>query len=230
MIGGYPHVKSTTPKLSERPHRWGLAVAPHLLAQLSSGSHGNGVTTYVQPYSTAADAATERELSDEPGAEAVLTELYRAHALRLIRLGYVMLGDRQAAEDVVQDAFAGLYRRWGGLTDHAKALHYLRSSVLNGCRTAIKRHRPVLDLVDVDPVVTSAETAETAVLAGEQQRALMNAIRQLPIRQREALVLRFYLDEPDAEIARLMGIRESTVRSTTHRALAALGRLLGEQS
>jgi RNA polymerase sigma-70 factor (sigma-E family) len=168
-----------------------------------------------------------RELAVEPDAEAVLTELYRAHALRLIRLGYVMLGDRQAAEDVVQDAFAGLYRRWGMLADHSKALHYLRSSVLNGCRTAIKRKRPVLDLVDAEPAVTSAETA---VLAGEEQRQLMRAIRRLPGRQREALVLRFYLDEPDAEIARLMGIRESTVRSTTHRALAALGRLLGEQS
>ena len=58
----------------------------------------------------------------------------------------------------------------------------------------------------------------------------MRAIRRLPGRQREALVLRFYLDAPDAEIARLMGIRESTVRSTTHRAIAALGRLLAEES
>jgi DNA-directed RNA polymerase specialized sigma24 family protein len=145
----------------------------------------------VHPYSSAAGAAPEQDLRSAPDAEAALTDLYRLHALRLIRLGYVMLGDRQAAEDVVQDAFAGLYRRWGRLTDHTKALQYLRSSVLNGCRTTIRR---------------------------------------LPDRQREALVLRFYLDESDAEIARLMGIRESTVRSTTHRALAALGRLLGEES
>jgi RNA polymerase sigma-70 factor (sigma-E family) len=173
----------------------------------------------------AANAAPERDGGRE--AEAVLTELYRQHALRLIRLAYVMLGDRQAAEDVVQDAFAGLYRRWGRLSEPAKAALYLRSSVLNGCRTAIRRTRPVLELVDLD---RPAASAETAVLAGEQQQVLMQAIRRLPGRQREALVLRFYLDEPDAEIARLMGIRESTVRSTTHRALAALGRLLGEQS
>jgi RNA polymerase sigma-70 factor (sigma-E family) len=181
----------------------------------------------VHPYSTAADAAHEPGLTDEPDAAAVLTELYRVHGLRLIRLAYVMLGDRQAAEDVVQDAFAGLYRRWGRLADHTKAPQYVRSSVLNGCRTAIRRARPVLELADADPAVASAETA---VLAGEQQRTLMRAIRRLPGRQREALVLRFYLDEPDAEIARLMGIRESTVRSTTHRALVALGRLLGEAS
>ena len=171
--------------------------------------------------------ARERDLRDEPDAEAALTDLYRLHALRLIRLGYVMLGDRQAAEDVVQDAFAGLYRRWGRLADHAKAPQYLRSSVLNGCRSAIRRNRPGMEVLDFDPAVVSAEAD---VLAGEQQRVLMRAIRRLPQRQREALVLRFYLDEPDAEIARLMGIRESTVRSTTHRALAALGRLLGEES
>jgi RNA polymerase sigma-70 factor (sigma-E family) len=181
----------------------------------------------VHPYSSAAGAAPEQDLRSAPDAEAALTDLYRLHALRLIRLGYVMLGDRQAAEDVVQDAFAGLYRRWGRLTDHTKALQYLRSSVLNGCRTAIRRNRPAVELVDLDP---DAVSAETAVLAGEQQRVLMRAIRRLPDRQREALVLRFYLDESDAEIARLMGIRESTVRSTTHRALAALGRLLGEES
>jgi RNA polymerase sigma factor (sigma-70 family) len=68
------------------------------------------------------------------------------------------------------------------------------------------------------------------VLASERQRSVMRAIRRLPDRQREALVLRFYLDEPEAEIARLMGIRPGTVRSTTHRALAALGRLLEEES
>jgi RNA polymerase sigma factor (sigma-70 family) len=65
------------------------------------------------------------------------------------------------------------------------------------------------------------------VLASEEQRTVMRAIRRLPGRQREVLILRFYLDESEAEIARIMGIRQGTVRSTTHRALAALGRELG---
>jgi len=171
--------------------------------------------------------ARERDLRDEPDAEAALTDLYRLHALRLIRLGYVMLGDRQAAEDVVQDAFAWSASRPQRRYRPAKAPQYLRSSVLNGCRSAIRRNRTGTEVLDFDPAVVSAEAD---VLAGEQQRVLMRAIRRLPQRQREALVLRFYLDEPDAEIARLMGIKESTVRSTTHRALAALGRLLGEES
>jgi DNA-directed RNA polymerase specialized sigma24 family protein len=65
-----------------------------------------------------------------------VTALYRAHALGLIRLAVVMLGDRPAAEDVVQEAFCGLYRRWHSLSDTAKALSYVRSSVINGCRSA----------------------------------------------------------------------------------------------
>ena len=65
-----------------------------------------------------------------------MTALYAAHAVGLIRLGFIMLGDRGAAEDVVQDAFLGLYRNWDRLNDPANALTYVRSSVLNGCRAA----------------------------------------------------------------------------------------------
>ena len=73
-------------------------------------------------------------------AEAVTT-LYQAHALGLIRLAVVMLGDRPAAEDVVQEAFCGLYRRWHHLSDPGKALSYVRSSVINSCRTVLRRRR-----------------------------------------------------------------------------------------
>ena len=78
-------------------------------------------------------------IAPEP-AEAV-TALYQAHALGLIRLAVVMLGDRGAAEDAVQEAFCGLYRRWHGLSDPGKALSYLRSSVINGCRSGLRRRR-----------------------------------------------------------------------------------------
>ena len=74
-------------------------------------------------------------------AEAAVTELYHAHALGLTRLARVMLSDRSTAEDVVQDAFYGLYRHYPRLTDKHKALPYLRSSVLNGCRSELRRSR-----------------------------------------------------------------------------------------
>jgi hypothetical protein len=83
---------------------------------------------YVQTQPMAQDTADE-----------AVTVLYRAHALRLTRLAYVMVGDRGLAEDIVQEAFAGLHRRWGRLSDPAKAVFYLRSSVLNGCRTVLRR-------------------------------------------------------------------------------------------
>jgi RNA polymerase sigma-70 factor (sigma-E family) len=165
--------------------------------------------------------------AQEGTAETAVGALYQAHAVALIRLAYIMLGDRPAAEDVVQDAFFGLYRNWHRLADPAGALPYVRSSVLNGCRTALRRRALRRRLTTYQP---PAGSAEAAVLSREERQAVMQAVRRLPGRQREALVLRFYLDLPDQEIARLMGVRPSTVRSATHRALKALGQLLGEMS
>jgi RNA polymerase sigma-70 factor (sigma-E family) len=158
-------------------------------------------------------------------AEDAVTALYQAHALGLVRLAYLMLGDRAGAEDVVQEAFGGLYRRWDQLTDKGRALQYVRSSVLNGCRSALRRPRHVN--VEGAPQLAAA-SAEAAALTSEDRREVMQALRRLPDRQREVLVLRFYLDEPETAIARAMGISQSTVRSTAHRALQKLGRLLGE--
>ncbi|HEY2125549.1 MAG TPA: SigE family RNA polymerase sigma factor [Streptosporangiaceae bacterium] len=163
-----------------------------------------------------------------PAADVAVSALYQAHALGLIRLAYVMLGDTAAAEDVVQEAFTGLYRRWAQLSDPAKALPYVRSSVLNACRSQLRHlsRRPP----GVEQALPPAVSAEAAALSGEDRRAVMRALRRLPARQREVLVLRYYLDLPEQEIATAMGIGPSTVRSTTHRALAALGRMLEEES
>jgi RNA polymerase sigma factor (sigma-70 family) len=90
----------------------------------------------------------------------------------------------------------------------------------------VLRHRAVLRRKVTHQV--AAESAEAAMLSGEERSQLMRAVQRLPTRQREALVLRFYLDLPDGEIARVMGVRPSTVRSTMHRALDALGRILKE--
>jgi RNA polymerase sigma-70 factor (sigma-E family) len=159
------------------------------------------------------------------GAEAAVAALYRASAVSLIRLAYVMLGDLPGAEDVVQEAFCGLYRRWDRLKDADSAMFYVRVAVLNGCRSALRRRavrRRVL--ADQPPAVS----AEAVVLSGEEREEVIRAVGRLPHRQREALVLRFYLDLPDDQIARVMGIRPGTVRSATCRALEALGRALKE--
>jgi RNA polymerase sigma factor (sigma-70 family) len=176
-----------------------------------------------------------------------VTALYQAHALSLARLALVMLGDAGAAEDVVQDAFLGLYRRWARLDEPAAALGYLRTSVLNGCRTALSR-RSRRGAVSVlrgdwfDPADDAAlscvpadggpllESAEAAVLLDEEHRAVLAAVRRLPDRQREALVLRYYLDMSEEQAAQVMGVSRGTVKSATSRAVAAVGRMLKEGS
>jgi RNA polymerase sigma-70 factor (sigma-E family) len=153
-----------------------------------------------------------------------VTALYEAHALSLIRLAYAMLGDRPAAEDVVQEAFLGLYRRWSKLRDTASAPGYLRASVLNGCRMVLRASagRVAGDL--------PWESAEATALVSEEYRQLLRGIQALPPRQREALLLRYHLDLSEEETARSMGVRRGTVKSATSRALAALGRRMQEYS
>lgn len=175
-----------------------------------------------------------RRVDPPGGARQAVTALYQAHAVGLIRLAVVMLGDRGAAEDVVQEAFCGLYRRWGQLSESGNALRYLHSCVLNGCRSALRRKVTRRTTPAAQPPLARSQTpemsAEASVLSGEERLQVMAAVRRLPPRQREALVLRFYLDLPEAEIAATMGIGQSTVRSATHRALVSLARMLMEDS
>jgi RNA polymerase sigma-70 factor (sigma-E family) len=158
-------------------------------------------------------------------ADAV-TALYEAHALGLVRLAVLMTGDQGSAEDIVQDAFLGLYRRWDSLNDLRYPLAYLRASVLNGCRTALRR-RSRADRAHYLSEVPS-ESAEARALLSEEQRAVARAIRDLPDRQREALVLRYYLNLSEADIAEAMRVSRGAVKSATSRALASLGRRLEE--
>ncbi len=154
-----------------------------------------------------------------------MTALYHEHALSLIRLAYIVLGSPAWAEDVVHDAFCGLYRRWEHVADKERALAYVRTSVLNGCRSALRSGRARdLGLDGCQPTVISAEAV---ALDREERREVVAALRRLPERQREILVLRYYLDLPDAQIASDLGLNQSTIRSIRRRALAALERALG---
>jgi len=162
----------------------------------------------------------------QAAAERHVTALYQAHALSLARLALLMLGDRDAAQDVVQDAFFGLYRRWDKLASADAAPAYLRVSVLNGCRTALKRRsRPTLHAAE-----QSLESAEATVVHTEEQRGVLAAVQRLPARQREVVVLRYYLDMSEEQAARAMGVSRGTVKSATSRAVAAIGRMLKGES
>jgi len=162
-----------------------------------------------------------------PEADDAISALYAEHALGLTRLALIMVGDRETAEDVVQEAFLGLHRRYHRLRHPDNALVYLRSAVLNASRSVLRRRRlPSFFARTYEPPVWSAESA--AMLDAER-RAVLAALHRLPRRQREALVLRYYAELSEEETARVMGVSRGTVKSTTHRALAALGRLLEER-
>ena len=156
-----------------------------------------------------------------------VTALYEAHATGLVRLAMLMLRDQPSAEDVVQDAFLGVYRRWDALTDQGRALAYVRSSVLNGCRTVLRRRA---QRGQVSFIAPDAESAEARMLLGEEHREVLAALRRLPDRKREAVVLRYCLDLPEEEVARVMNVSRGTVKSAASRGLAALARMLREQS
>ncbi|MDF5755937.1 SigE family RNA polymerase sigma factor [Spongiactinospora sp. TRM90649] len=160
------------------------------------------------------------------GQETDVTALYAAHRLGLVRLALIMVGDLGTAEDVVQEAFARTHAARGRLRDPGKALAYIRSAVLNRSRSVLRRRATAARRgVPYEPPIWSAESA---VLLREERRAVLTALGRLPHRQREALTLRYYLDLSDLEIARTMGIRASTARSTIARGLAALGQELKE--
>jgi len=160
-------------------------------------------------------------------ADEFVRRLYQEHAVRLVRVGVLLLGDQPSAEDVVQEAFLGLYRALPRLRDPAKAPPYLRTAVVNGARSVLRaRKRAALRRVPQEPPVWSAESA---AIAGEERRELLAAVARLPRRSREVLALRYYLDLTDREIAAALGITRGTVSSTASRALAALARQLKEE-
>lgn len=171
-------------------------------------------------------AARGRGTGLAPDPALAVTALYREHALGLTRLALVMTQDKQAAEDIVQDAFCGLHRRWDQLHDTDRALSYVRSAVVNGCRSEFRRRKSLRRHLPDPP----GWSAESAALASEERREVLRALAQLPARQREALVLRYYLGLSEAETASAMRISRGTAKSTAARGIAALRQILGEES
>jgi RNA polymerase sigma-70 factor (sigma-E family) len=149
-----------------------------------------------------------------------VTELFRAHHLELVRLAVLIVGDLATAEDVVQDAFEQLHRRWRTLRKQSSALEYARSAVLNGSRSVLRR-RSVARRHAARISASGHQDADAAV-GFEQRSELIEAFRRLPARQREVLALRYYVDMSVADAAATLHISEGAVRSTASRGLDAL--------
>jgi RNA polymerase sigma-70 factor (sigma-E family) len=149
---------------------------------------------------------TDRAAGQPPPA--ALEQLFRERYEPMVRVAYLLTGDRAVAEELVQDAFLALHRR-GARVDQPGA--YLRTAVVNGCtswgrRRTLERRRQV----------ASPESSPFVV------DEMWDALQVLPDRQRTAIVLRYYTDLPDREIASVLQCRLSTVRTTIHRGLATL--------
>lgn len=157
-------------------------------------------------------------------AELAVTELYSAHYRSLVRLAALLVRDLGTAEEVVQDAFVAMHGGWHRLRDNDKALAYLRQAVVNRSRSVL-RHRQVVDRNAPKPP-PDMPSAEHGAIALFERSAVIAALRTLPARQREALVLRFYADMPEAQIAETMRISRGAVKSHTARAMQALRAIL----
>jgi RNA polymerase sigma-70 factor (sigma-E family) len=170
-----------------------------------------------------ADAALGTVASDWDAEQAVTT-MYTTHYRSLVRLAALLVRDTATAEEVVQDSFIAMHSSWRRLRDSDKALSYLRQSVVNRSRSVL-RHRMVVDRNAPKPA-PDMPSAEQGALGLLERSAVVAALRELPPRQREALVLRYYGDLSEAQIALTMGISRGAVKSHTARAISALREVL----
>jgi len=157
-------------------------------------------------------------------AEQAVTAMYSTHYRSLVRLAALLVRDTATAEEVVQDSFMAMHGAWRRLRENDKALSYLRQSVVNRSRSVL-RHRVVVDRNAPKPA-PDMPSAEQGALALLERTAVVTALRGLPPRQREALVLRYYGDLSEAQIACAMGISRGAVKSHTARAIASLRAVL----
>ena len=160
------------------------------------------------------------------GPDALVAALFTAEATRLVSLARVFVDDRTAAEDLVQEAFIRLARSAHRIREPERAAAYLRSIVINLARDHNRRglvsmrHRP--------PAQPDPRSAEDHVTVREDVAEVVGALRDLPRRQRDCVVLRYYLDLPVDEIAATLGLSRNSVKTHLTRGLRNLSAQLGE--
>jgi RNA polymerase sigma-70 factor (sigma-E family) len=176
------------------------------------------------PLRAAEEAVIQRHLSRDE----LITALFDEHYGGLCRLAALLLGDMAQAEEAVQEAFLRTYTGWWRLRQPERAQWYLRAAVVNQCRSRMRR-RGSEDRGN--RTVWAPDGGDVTEWEGEKTGevlAVLAAIRQLPPRQREAVVLRYYQDLPEADIATTLGCSVGTVKSQLSKARATLGLALGD--
>jgi RNA polymerase sigma-70 factor (sigma-E family) len=174
----------------------------------------------------------------DPGADALVAtgvvqidvqrlvvDLFEREGQSLVRLARIFVDDRNAAEDIVQEAFIRLARAAHRIKDESKAAPYLRSIVLNLARD--NNRRGLVSLRHHLPTDDRRASTEDEIELREDQQQVIDALRELPHRQRNALVLRYYEELGVDDIASAMGISRNSVKTHLRRGLAALEDRLG---
>jgi RNA polymerase sigma factor (sigma-70 family) len=159
--------------------------------------------------SRTADAGGPGADADQAARMEEMAPLYQEHYRSLVRLAALLVSDLAAAEEIVQEAFAEAHGRWSTLPDHDAALRYLRQSLVRRSRT-MTQFQPVSD------------SRAAGLPASGREAILLAALRALPARQREVLVLRYFADLPEAEIAAVTGTRIAVIRSYATRGMSSL--------
>ncbi|HEX4699809.1 MAG TPA: SigE family RNA polymerase sigma factor [Actinomycetes bacterium] len=167
------------------------------------------------------DAATDPPTDRAAGVVAV----FQVHYVHLVRLARHLLDDPNEAEDVVMDAFVGLSRRWAHVRRSQDVFFYLRASVVNGSHSRLRRLRIARDRRHTQVERDSAPAEQLAMVHLEHD-SVIALLRALPRRQREVLVLRYYADLSEQQIADAVGISPGAVKSHASRGVAALRRTL----
>jgi len=195
-----------------------------------NGQPGDSVTrpTNVTETLTASVLAPEVLPSTSSSSWDIVTEIYDGEYKSLVRLAVLLVHDVPTAEEVVQDAFEAMHTALRRLRDSDKALSYLRQAVVNKSRSVL-RHRTVVDKNAPKPA-PDEPSAEHAAMALIERTAVVAALRALPERQREAIVLRYYADFSEADIAAAMGISRGAVKSHTARGMTALRSILEQET
>jgi RNA polymerase sigma-70 factor (sigma-E family) len=162
---------------------------------------------------TAPSASADRERR--------VAELHRDHYAGLVRLACLLVDDVGTGEEIVQEAFVRVYQAWARVE---QPLVYLRATVLNVARSRMRRR--LVARRRVEPVAPAGPAVDEHLVLLDDQRDVLTALRSLPARQRECLVLRYYLDLTESQIAATLGISNGSVKSHSSRGLAALARRL----
>jgi RNA polymerase sigma-70 factor (sigma-E family) len=160
-------------------------------------------------------------------ADTGVAQLFRTHRLAMVRLALLLVDDRETAEDVAQDAFAALHRRWPSLANTEAAIGYLRTCVVNGSRSVLRRRRTVRRNPAPDESLLTSEAADSSAMLAEEHREVLQAIRRLPERQREVIMLRYWSELSESEISATLGISVGAVKSNASRGRDTIAEILG---